>query len=176
MSDRPLYPSLYQLNTHVQPEMANLDRVPEAFLDQLATLGFDWLWPLGIWENGTAGRDLALAVDDWGRAAYQQLLPDLTDADICTSPFAVQAYTVPAKRGGDAALARLRERLHLRGQRLLLDFVPNHTALDHPWTQTHPEFYVHGTAADLQAQPQNYRQFGALILAHGRDPYFPRLE
>ena len=47
--------------------------------------------------------------------------------------------------GGDAALARLRERLRRRGLRLMLDFVPNHTALDHPWVEEHPEYYVHGS-------------------------------
>jgi glycosidase len=38
-------------------------------------------------------------------------------------------------------LARLRERLRARGLGLMLDFVPNHTALDHPWVEHHPEYY-----------------------------------
>ena len=64
-----------------------------------------------------------------------------------------------------------------RGVRLMLDFVPNHTALDHPWVREHPEFYVHGSADDLAREPDNYcrvdtRQ-GPRVLAHGRDPYFP---
>jgi glycosidase len=45
--------------------------------------------------------------------------------------------------GGDATLARLRDRLRRRGLRLMLDFVPNHTALDHPWVENHPEYYCH---------------------------------
>jgi len=79
--------------------------------------------------------------------------------------------------GGDAALVRLRERLRQRGLRLLLDFVPNHTGLDHPWVEDHPEYYVPGTEQDLARAPQNYtrlkRKHGDLLLAHGRDPYFP---
>src|SRR5262249_16332234 len=146
--------------------------LPSSILDQSASLGFDWVWPLGVWQTGVAGRDQARALDNWGRAAYQHFLPDLRDEDICGSPFAIQAYDVNTDFGGDAALARLRQRLRDRGVRLLLDFVPNHTALDHPWTQTHPEYYVHGSEADLAAQPQNYRRVGSHILAHGRDPYF----
>jgi hypothetical protein len=181
MPAAPLYPSLYQFNTRVvlhettaaQGRRATLDDLPDEFLDRVAALGFDWVWPLGVWQSGRAGRDLARAVDFWGRAAYQQVLPDLGDNDICGSPFAVQAYEVQPDFGGDAALAHLRDRLRQRGLRLLLDFVPNHTALDHPWVQTHPEYYVHGTPADWLAQPWNYRQVGSTILAHGRDPYFP---
>jgi glycosidase len=52
---------------------------------------------------------------------------------------------VHTQLGGEAALARLRERLRQRGLRLLLDFVPNHTGLDHPWVEEHPEYYLAGT-------------------------------
>src|SRR4030095_3412058 len=56
-------------------------------------------------------------------------------------------------------------------------FVPNHTGLDHPWVEEHPEYYVQGTEADLAGAPQNYarvkRTHGDCVLAHGRDPYFP---
>lgn len=58
----------------------------------------------------------------------------------------------------------------------MLDFVPNHTAPDHPWVQTHPEYYVSGTEEQLAQQPQNYIKLnlpqGETILAYGRDPYF----
>ena len=55
-------------------------------------------------------------------------LPDLRDQDVSGSPFAITAYRVHDDFGGDAALARLRTRLTRRGLKLLLDFVPNHTA------------------------------------------------
>ena len=38
----------------------------------------------------------------------------------------------------------------------MLDFVPNHTAPDHPWVQEHPEYYIAGTESDLAQAPQNY--------------------
>ncbi len=64
-----------------------------------------------------------------------------------------------------------------RGLWLMLDFVPNHMALDHPWTEEHPDYFVHGSDRELARAPQNYcrvttRQ-GSLLLAYGRDPYFP---
>jgi len=59
----------------------------------------------------------------------------------------------------------------------MLDFVPNHTGLDHPWVDAHPEYYVAGSELELTRTPGNYRwarrKGGDLLLAHGRDPYFP---
>ena len=58
----------------------------------------------------------------------------------------------------------------------MLDFVPNHMALDHPWVESHPEYFVTGTEDGLAREPHNFirvqRKRGDLILAYGRDPYF----
>jgi glycosidase len=103
-------------------------------------------------------------------------LPDLVDDDIPGSGFAITDYVVHRDLGGDAALARLRARLRKRGLKLMLDFVPNHTALDHVWVEQHPEYYIAGTELDLARAPRNYawvkRGKEARLFAHGRDPYF----
>lgn len=155
---------------------ATLDDVPEAALDRIAGQGFEWVWWLGVWQTGPAGREEARAHPAL-QAEYRAVLPDLQDEDIGGSPFAVQQYVVHDDFGGPAALRRLRDRLRQRGLKLLLDFVPNHTALDHPWVWDHPEFYVPGREADVIQEPGNYRRrptgAGERIIAHGRDPYFP---
>jgi hypothetical protein len=176
-------PSLFQIPTRIVlnelgrrlGRPATLDDIPDQDLDRLAAQGFDWIWYLGVWQTGPAGRKLSQTLPEW-QADFRNVLPDLKPEDICGSPFAIVAYTVHVDFGGDAALARLRERIRQRGMRLMLDFVPNHTALDHPWAQAHPEFYVAGVEEQLRSQPQNYIRIetaqGAKILAHGRDPYF----
>ncbi len=180
MTPLPLYPSLYQINTRIIlgeiGRRATLDDIPDAMLDRIAKQGFDMVWMLGVWQTGEAGRQISRTNPEL-RRSYEHELPDVTDEDICGSPFAVQQYTVHRDFGGDAALARLRQRLHQRGLRLMLDFVPNHTALDHPWTQSHPDFFIAGNEEDLAREPQNWHRVVSdnrtLILAHGRDPYFP---
>lgn len=179
----PRYPSLYQINTRVwMTELAaklgrpaTLDDITDAELDRLAQAGFDWVWLLSVWQTGLAGQDVSRANAGW-RKEFQDTLPDLCDEDIPGSGFAIAGYTVDRRLGGDDALARLRERMRIRGLRLMLDFVPNHTALDHPWVVEHPEYYVPGTELDLARAPQNYiwtrRKQGDLLLAYGRDPYF----
>lgn len=177
-------PSLYQINTRIwlRELSAKLGKqipladVPEAELDALAAQGFDWVWLLGVWQTGPQCRAVARQHPDL-RPQYFALVPDLKEEEILASPFALQSYVVDATYGGDMALSHLRQRLQSRGLKLLLDFVPNHTGLDHPWVREHPEYYVAGTADLLAREPQNYRRIatraGEKILAHGRDPYFP---
>jgi hypothetical protein len=181
---RARYPLLFQINTRVWltelarllRRPATLDDIPDAELDRLAEMGFDWVWLLSVWQTGLAGQRVSRSNPEW-RKEFQETLPDLHDEDIPGSGFAITGYTVHRDLGGDAALARLRERLRNRGLRLMLDFVPNHTGLDHPWVEAHPEYYIGGTERDLGRASQNYtrikRARGDLLLAHGRDPYFP---
>ncbi len=177
------YPALYQINTRVWlrelsdrlGRAATLADIPDAFLDQVAALGFDYVWFLGLWQTGQAGRQVSLSHPEWLRE-FEATLPGFTEADVSGSPFAVTGYTLHQDFGREADLLGLKERLKARGLKLLVDFVPNHTAPDHPWVKQHPEFYVHGSAADLEREPHNYRRVetpsGSLILAYGRDPYF----
>ena len=138
-------------------------------------MGFDWIWFLSVWQTGLAAQAISRANAGW-RKEFQETLPDLKEEDIGGSGFAIQNYTVHRDLGGDAALARLRQRLQKRGLKLMLDFVPNHMAPDHPWIDEHPDYFVHGSEADLARAPQNYcraqTKQGALVLAYGRDPYF----
>jgi glycosidase len=178
------YPSLYQINTRVWlrelsdrlGRLVTLADIPDEFLDHMASLGFDYVWFLGLWQTGPAGREVSLSHHEWLQE-FQATLPDFTAADVSGSPFAITSYTLHRDFGQDADLRSLKERLQAKGLKLIVDFVPNHTALDHPWVEQHPEFYVQGSVADLEREPHNYRRLetehGSLILAYGRDPYFP---
>lgn len=177
------YPSLYQINTRVWltelsrqlGRAATLDDIPDAELDRLAGLGMDWAWFLSVWQTGLAGQQVSRGHPEW-RADFQKTLPDLREEDIAGSGFAITAYTVSPALGGETALTRLRQRLAKRGLKLMLDFVPNHTGLDHPWIEEHPEYFIMGTEDQLAREPHNYvrvtRKKGDMIFAYGRDPYF----
>lgn len=179
----PRYPSLYQINTrvwltelsHTLGRRATLDDIPDTELDRLAAMGFDWIWMLSVWQTGLQARQVSRTHPGW-RREFQETLPDLRDEDIPGSGFAITGYHVDSALSGDVGLARLRERLRQRGLKLMLDFVPNHMGLGHPWVEEHPEYFVSGSELDLARAPQNYtwakRQSGDRLLAHGRDPYF----
>ncbi|QDT57048.1 Cyclomaltodextrinase [Caulifigura coniformis] len=177
-------PLLYQVNTRAWltdlsrqiGRPATLDDIPDASLEEWANNGFDWIWLLSVWQTGTASREVSRTNPEW-RAGFERTLLDLMDDDIPGSGFAITGYQVHTSLGGNAALSRLRSRMSRRGLKLMLDFVPNHTGLDHPWVESHPEYYIAGNENLLAEQPRNYvrirRRSEERIFALGRDPYFP---
>jgi hypothetical protein len=180
----PRYPSLLQINARVwlrrlsgeAGKRITLSDIDDDVVDGWAESGVDWIWLLSVWQTGAMGREISRS-DAELRAGYVGALPDLVEDDICGSGFAITAYAVADGLGGETALRAFRERLARRGIRLMLDFVPNHTACDHPWVRTHPEYYVRGSEAALAGAPRNYLQIetdhGTMHLAHGRDPNYP---
>ena len=108
-------------------------------------------------------------MDDFRRA-----LPDFRPEDNVGSPYCVRRYVVDQHLGGPEGLALARKELAQRGMRLLLDFVPNHVAPDHPWVTEHPEYFIQGNADDAKNDPASYIVAGGKNrLACGRIPYFP---
>ena len=148
--------------------------MPAAELAELAAWGFDAVWLMGVWHRGKATRRSALNY----LHEYRHALPDITDADVPGSAYAIRDYQVEHALGSRAGLAQFRESLARLGIKLILDFVPNHVATDHRWTREHPEYFMRGARADLDARPGDFfvadtsDRRGAVI-ARGRDPYFP---
>lgn len=173
------HPLLYELNTRcwlrelalTTGHTGTLADVPDAALDHWEALGFTHVWLMGVWPTGPRSRAQALAAPEL-RAAYAEVLRDWREEDVAGSPYAIAEYEVATELGGAAGLKQFRRRLHARGMKLVLDFIPNHSGLDHPWLTKHPEYYVQsltrlpGVFALPTAREQRW-------IAHGRDPAFP---
>jgi len=178
------HPLLFQINTRVWlselskklDRPATLDDIPDDAIQDWARQGFEWIYLLGVWQTGEAARRVSLSHTEW-QAEYRNILGIFSEEDVSGSCFAVTGYTVHEQLGGKPAMERLRARLKAYGLRLMLDFVPNHIAPDHPWVNDHPNFFIVGTNADLEREPQNYIRMqttgGERVIAFGRDPYFP---
>jgi hypothetical protein len=157
---------IYEINTAVWLAGRRFDAVPATEWDAIAALPVDAIWLMGVWERSPAG--LAIALEDPGlMAGMRAALPDLTEADVIGSPYCVRAYVVDPRFG---SLSVAREALAARGLKLILDYVPNHVAPDHPWV---PEHCIHGSEDDLARDPASWLRVGDAIVARGRDPYFP---
>ncbi len=71
------------------------------------------------------------------------------------SPYAVRDYRdINPDLGDKADFRRLVRRAHALNLRVLMDWVPNHTAWDNPMIEAHPEFYVRNAQGEVaQAGP-----------------------
>ena len=145
--------------------------MPGSEWDALAALPVDAVWLMGVWQRSPIGRKIALAMPQL-RAAYRSALPDLQDDDVLGSPYCVRDYVADERFGGPDGLAAAREQLADRGLALILDYVPNHVAADHPWVTHRPEYLLAGSEAELAAHPEEFMEIAGNVFAKGRDPYF----
>ncbi|MBP9500728.1 MAG: hypothetical protein KBF17_01060 [Candidatus Promineofilum sp.] len=174
LSPRPM---IYEINTRLwlreltrqYARPITLANVPDDVWDTMAGFRFDAVWLMGVWELSPVG--LAMALEDEGRKqAILSTLPDAKPEDIAGSPYCIRNYKVDKALGGRKGLARARAKLAERGMGLILDFVPNHVAPDHPWLDSHPEYFIHGTADDLATAPKEFFEANGQVIANGRDP------
>jgi hypothetical protein len=174
------YPTLYEIDTWVwltdltrkYGRGIHLGSVPTAEWDAIAAHEFDAVWLMGVWERSPAGIEIANhnagLVEDFRRA-----LTDFNSSDNVGSPYCIRNYVVDPHLGGTEGLAAAREELAVRGMKLILDFVPNHVAPDHPWVTSHPEYFVQGTAQDAFGDRDSFLIANGKVFARGRDPNFP---
>jgi len=175
------YPHLYEANARIflrrisekYKKDLTLSTIPTEEWQLLQHKGFDLIWLMGVWQRSPGARQKALA-DPALRGEYEQALSGLTTEDVAGSPYAIHSYSIDPVLGEEGELARLKSKFNGLGLRLLLDFVPNHLAIDHPWTLSNPERFVQGSEEAARAHPDRFFSPGNNIyLAHGRDPYFP---
>lgn len=172
-------PTIYEINA--APWLQRLGRefgrpiglgdVPGSEWDALAELPVDAVWLMGVWQRSPIGRAAALAMPEL-LAAYRAALPDVREDDVLGSPYCVRDYVVDERFGGPAALEAAREQLGTRGLGVILDYVPNHVAPDHPWTASRPACLMTGTEDDLEHHPEAFLRTAGGVAAKGRDPYF----
>ncbi len=172
-------PSIYEINTAAWLQRlgrkygrpVGLGDVPGSEWDALAALPVDAVWLMGAWQRSPIGRAIALGIPQL-LAEYRAALPDLHTDDVIGSPYCVRDYVVDERFGGQGAMAAARQQLADRGLALILDYVPNHVAVDHPWVTCRPECFVTGSEAELAAHPNAFMGIAGGVFAKGRDPYF----
>jgi hypothetical protein len=177
-------PHLLELNTRVWLNALSrrlgrtltLDTVPDEEWEAFKGQGFDALWLMGVWKPSPLSARIALE-EPGLRKIYDEVLPGWKPEDVGGSPYAVHGYELNPALGARGDLFKLKRKLNDHGLRLILDFVCNHLAADHPWTRRFPERFVGGTAEDVAKEPVTFFEVRTgdkqQVLAHGKDPNFP---
>ncbi len=178
---RAVHPHLFEINAFAFMERMRrkygpdltLATIPRQEWEGIASKGFGLLWLMGIWERSPGSKKCALEHEGL-RPSYDAALTGWTQDDVLGSPYAIHGYTVDSRLGTEDELKQVRKTLRELGMGLILDFVPNHLALDHPWTRFRPECFIQGSRQDLENDPSLfYEPESGHILAHGKDPHFP---
>lgn len=180
-------PKLYEINTvawlyelsRQYGNKINIGNVPTEQWDRLKDLGFDCVWLMGVWKRSKEGIRIFRTGTEWRsfQELFDSVLPGWTDDDIVGSPYSIASYSPDPMVGSWEDMGKVREELHGRSMKLILDFVPNHTAPDHPWIFEHPDFYFQGSDSDVKenqllfSRIQNGKK--VLNVARGKDPFFP---
>ena len=180
------YPSLFQVNTRVwltglsagvSGGRATLDDIPDAELDRLARRGLRLDLAAERLADGAAG---AADVAQQSRVAARVPGDAPRPARRRHRGIGLRDHRLHGAPRRSAATRRwpaFATGCEQRGLRLMLDFVPNHMALDHPWVESIRSTSCRGPTTTSARAPQNYTRVAIAdgverVLAYGRDPYF----
>ena len=179
------HPHLYEINTWAWLEELSakhrrrltLQDVPDEEWDYLTDLRFDFVYLMGVWRRSLIGRQMFRS-DARNFSDFDASLPGWKLNDVAGSPFSIQDYSPDPRIATAEGLDRVHNQLRNRGMGLILDFVPNHTGFDHLWVEEYPDRYIQGSEADFRAEPSAFYLVeregdDCLLVARGRDPYFP---
>ena len=175
----PKHPKILEINTwpwlnslsKIYKMPINLNNIPKEITDNEFT-DFNVIWLMGVWERSPQSRKIAIEHPDLQKE-FHNALKDFNADDVVGSPYSVHNYHVDSHFGGNDGLSSFRKQLMDNGMLLILDYVPNHVAMDNIWTLSKSDGFIKGTLEDLRSYPNEFFMAGGQIFAHGRDPYFP---
>ena len=177
-------PELYEINTGawlyelslLLGKPVRLRDVPSTEWDRLKALGMDLVWLMGVWNRSRLGRQVSLN-DASFHHLFDTVCPDWGSQDVVGSCYSLNSHEPDPSIGTWEDIDHVRTALNQRNMGLILDFIPNHTGIDHNWLIEHPDYYIQ--VAEDQYQKDKPAFFTVdhngqtLFIAHGRDPNFP---
>ena len=119
---------MYQVNPRVFAPDHSLNAVA-ARIDSIRDLGVNIMWVMPIYPIGIEkGKNSPYCISD-----YKAIAPEFGTID---------------------DFKNLANVCHEHGMGIILDWVANHTAWDHPWLKEHPDWYTHDEKADTIIHPR----------------------
>ena len=120
--------AMYQVNPRVFAPDHSLNAVA-ARIDSISDLGVNVMWVMPIYPIGIEkGKNSPYCISD-----YKAIAPEFGTID---------------------DFKNLVKVCHEHGMGIILDWVANHTAWDHPWVKEHPDWYTHDEKTDTIIHPR----------------------
>jgi glycosidase len=118
--------ALYEVFVRQFSPQGNFRGVTEG-LDRIQAVGAEVVWLMPVHPIGVAERKGTLG-----------------------SPYSISDYrAINSDFGTEADFRALVDAVHARGMKVIIDWVPNHTAWDHPWVRERPDFYTRNDAGQM---------------------------
>jgi len=173
------HPLLLEINTRCwlralsdkSARTVTLATVPPEQFASWKKRGFSHVWLMGSWTSGPKAAEQARAQPGLRALSVEAFGPQGPE-NLAASPYAVADYTVAESLGGPAGLRKFRASLRRHGLGLILDFVPNHLGVDHPWVTQKTSLFVQDAGQRPETFPVSTNA-GVRWVAHGKDPNFP---
>ena len=153
----------------------NLDNIPDSEWQKIIDLNFQAVWLMGVWKRSPRAITINLKDKEFiDLAKKTQLNSNNIEDQIAGSAYSIKDYSLNLELGDDKdSLIRLKKKLNSLDLKLILDFVPNHVALDHSWAIDHPEYFIQGSELEYKKPNQTkYVKINNNIYALGRDPEY----
>ncbi|MDF3821305.1 alpha-amylase family glycosyl hydrolase [Leptospira sp. 96542] len=127
------------------------------------------IWCMGIWKNSKKSGEIARTE----RSLMPEFLlanPNLLPSDVYGSPYSIFDYEPDPLVSDLEGLRSTYDLLCAKQKKLILDFVPNHMAIDSILIEKYPELFL--KANDTILNQNKFQHPNGFIYAHGRDPFF----
>ncbi|MBL0953318.1 MAG: alpha-amylase [Leptospira sp.] len=148
------------------------EQLPVIFNELEKKTPFAWadeIWLMGVWKNSPSSQRIAQTMPEL-KPGYHAVRSQLANTDIYGSPYSIYEYNLDPLIGGDTDLTAIYEWFQSKNKKLILDFVPNHMAIDSPLVSEFPNLFL---KSFLTEEDQNsFLHPNGNRYKHGKDPYF----
>ncbi|MCW7475385.1 alpha-amylase family protein [Leptospira levettii] len=148
------------------------EHLPAIFNELEKKTPFVWadeIWLMGVWKNSPSSQRIAQTMPEL-QPGYQSVRSQLTNKDIYGSPYSIFEYNLDPLIGGDTDLTVIYEWSRSKNKKLILDFVPNHMAIDSPLVSQFPNLFLQSIHSEQDKN--SFLHPNGNRYKHGKDPYF----
>ncbi|MCW7493747.1 alpha-amylase [Leptospira sp. 2 VSF19] len=137
--------------------------------NSLPFLWADEIWLMGVWKNSPKSQSIARSMPQL-QPGFQTVKYPLLAEDVYGSPYAIYSYTPDPLVSSKDNLTNVYKQIHEWNKKLILDFVPNHMAIDSPLIDSNPHLFL--IANESVSEKNSFLHPNGYRYVHGRDPYF----
>lgn len=165
---------IYQLNTRIFciQNKTKLANISDDFFHTDSVKAADAVWLMGIWAPSPKSLEIC-RMHSGLQNEFQNNLANFTESDIIGSPYSIFEYTPnPLIAEHKLEIKQFRYKLNTLGKKLIVDFVPNHMAVDSPLITEYPEYFLYKKEKNPSVCKNSFLHPNGRIYFYGRDPFF----